>query len=65
VVAHGTHEQLLATSPLYRDTYALQLQADDDAARNGQDGADAQNTPAGQNGHAHADQPTLLERAPS
>jgi ATP-binding cassette subfamily B protein len=29
VVAHGTHEQLLATSPLYRDTYALQLQTDD------------------------------------
>lgn len=32
VVAHGTHERLLAESPLYRDTYALQLQSDDDTA---------------------------------
>jgi ABC-type multidrug transport system fused ATPase/permease subunit len=32
VVAHGTHEELLAKSPVYRDTYALQLQSDDDAS---------------------------------
>ncbi|MGE3272321.1 MAG: ABC transporter ATP-binding protein, partial [Chloroflexota bacterium] len=32
VVAHGTHEELLATNPHYRDTYALQLQTDEDAA---------------------------------
>jgi ABC-type multidrug transport system fused ATPase/permease subunit len=32
VVAHGTHEELLANSPVYRDTYALQLQSDDDTA---------------------------------
>jgi hypothetical protein len=32
VVAHGTHEALLANSPVYRDTYALQLQSDDDSA---------------------------------
>jgi hypothetical protein len=32
VVAHGTHTELLATSPLYRDTYALQLKTDDDAS---------------------------------
>jgi ABC-type multidrug transport system ATPase subunit len=30
LVAVGTHEELLATTPLYRDTYALQLQSDDD-----------------------------------
>ena len=32
VVAHGTHEGLLESSPLYRDTYALQLQTDDEAS---------------------------------
>jgi len=31
LVAHGTHRQLLESSPLYRDTYALQLQSDDDS----------------------------------
>jgi ATP-binding cassette subfamily B protein len=30
LVAVGTHDELLATTPLYRDTYALQLQSDDD-----------------------------------
>jgi ATP-binding cassette subfamily B protein len=32
VVAHGTHEDLLRTSPVYRDTYATQLQSDDDSS---------------------------------
>jgi ATP-binding cassette subfamily B multidrug efflux pump len=44
LVAHGTHEQLLRTSPHYRDTYALQLQGDDEsveAATNGTDRATA------------------------
>jgi ATP-binding cassette subfamily B protein len=30
IVAQGTHAQLLETSEHYRDTYAVQLQADDD-----------------------------------
>jgi ATP-binding cassette subfamily B protein len=30
LVAVGTHDELLATTPLYRDTYALQRQTDDD-----------------------------------
>jgi ABC-type transport system involved in cytochrome bd biosynthesis fused ATPase/permease subunit len=54
VVAHGTHEQLLETSPLYRDTYALQLQTDDDPT-GGQEGA-ANDT---------ADAAALAERAAS
>jgi ATP-binding cassette subfamily B protein len=36
VVAHGTHEGLLESSPLYRDTYALQLQTDDESANRSQ-----------------------------
>ena len=68
VVAHGTHEQLLASSPLYRDTYALQLEADDDAARNGHAASEdvvSAVGPISTNGHASADQPTRLERASS
>jgi ATP-binding cassette, subfamily B, multidrug efflux pump len=30
IVAHGTHDELLATSEHYRDTYAVQLKGDDD-----------------------------------
>lgn len=62
VMAHGAHEQLLETSPLYRDTYALQLQTDEDAARNGQP---APGEIIASNGHAESGQTSLLERAPS
>jgi ATP-binding cassette subfamily B protein len=40
VVAHGTHEGLLESSPLYRDTYALQLQTDEESANRSQIEAD-------------------------
>jgi ATP-binding cassette subfamily B multidrug efflux pump len=36
LVAHGTHDALLASSALYRDTYALQLQSDDDSVDPGE-----------------------------
>ena len=35
LVAIGTHDELLRTNADYRDTYALQLQSDDDAAESG------------------------------
>jgi ATP-binding cassette, subfamily B, multidrug efflux pump len=62
VVAHGTHQELLAQSPLYRDTYALQLQTDDDPSTNGS----AQHTDhpsaahPSSNGTAHTAQGALL-----
>jgi ABC-type multidrug transport system ATPase subunit len=36
LVASGTHDELLRTNAEYRDTYALQLQSDDDSAEPGQ-----------------------------
>jgi ATP-binding cassette subfamily B protein len=59
IVAHGTHAHLLETSEHYRDTYAVQLQADDDTkALNG-------DTVAGggraRNGASHAPLSAALE----
>ncbi|MCC7371756.1 MAG: ABC transporter ATP-binding protein [Chloroflexi bacterium] len=70
LVAIGTHEQLLETTPLYRDTYALQLQSDDAASSTGEPDRAGQlpsptNGIAGSTGHTATGAPVRVERAPS
>jgi len=71
LVAIGTHDALIESSPLYRDTYALQLQTDEDATRNGQaaemESPSPSHGPGGQlvGEGTFPERPPLLERAPS
>jgi ATP-binding cassette subfamily B protein len=72
LLAVGTHEQLLATSTHYRDSYAVQLQGDDDASNgaadvgqrvNGHADVAPSGLAAGDSLPSEAGTPALLERA--